>query len=42
MKKYIDFNMLPQNKSWLNVNLKQNKAVKTNSFDVGAKTITAT
>ena len=30
--------MLTQKEKWLNINLKQSKAVKRNSFDVGAKT----
>ena len=30
--------MLTQKENWLDVNLKQSKAVKTNQFDVGAKT----
>ena len=38
MAKFIGFNMLTQKENWLNVNLKESKAVKTNVFDVGAKT----
>ena len=38
MTKFTDFNLLTQKENWLNVNLKQSKAVKTNSFDVAAKT----
>ena len=38
MTKFIDFNMLTRKENWLSVNLKQRKAVKTNLFDVGAKT----
>ena len=38
MTKFLDFNMLTQKENCLNVNLKQSKAVKRNSFDVGAKT----
>ena len=38
MTKFIDSNMLTQMENWLDVNLKQSKAVRTNSFDVGAKT----
>ena len=30
--------MLTQKQNWLNVNLKQSKAAKTNQFDVGAET----
>ena len=35
--KFIDFSMLPQKGNWLNINLKQSKAVKISLFDVGAK-----
>ena len=35
--KFIDFIMLPQKGNWLNINLKQSKAVKISLFDVGAK-----
>ena len=38
MTEFIDFNMLTRKENWLSVNLKQRKAVKTNLFDVGAKT----
>ena len=38
MTEFIDFNMLTWKENWLSVNLKQRKAVKTNLFDVGAKT----
>ena len=38
MTKFIDSNMLTHMENWLDVNLKQSKAVRTNSFDVGAET----
>ena len=38
MTKFIGVSILTQKENWLNVNLKQSKALKTNLFDVDAKT----